>query len=90
MTFTRVKEAAQQGERIRRAGWSGGYFLVYQDGSVMHPDQARNPALQKAGKPVIIAPHFDMLHDHSGHLNMHVGWSPVVEDITAEDWEVVQ
>jgi hypothetical protein len=90
MNYTEAMIAARRGMVVRRTAWPFGTCVVYQSGSVIHPEQARNDGLKRLGSIVRVCQHYDLAAKRRGIYELTVGWKAQRHDAAATDWEVME
>jgi len=96
MNFSKALHLIKEGKLLTRTGWNGNnlqppaekprlyVFLV--EGSVFNVSREPLNAIFQAGTEITYRPHIDMRY-----VDGTVGvWGPVMDDILADDWEVVE
>jgi len=61
-------------------------YLFLQKGSVIRPEDGRNPALREMTGDITILPHIDMKSAGGGIV---IGWLASQTDMLSEDWVIL-
>ncbi len=90
MNFGKALEVVKTGKHIRRVNWNGkGMFVVFQkgypDGIPCNKQTAEAWGLNE-GDPFVCNPYLQ-IRCADGAYSM---WVPSINDVLAEDWEVVE
>ena len=85
LTFGDALEAAMQGAKIAREGWSGWVIFVPGSAHAM-PNKGTPYAKHLPGEPFYINGHFDM---KTADGSMLVGWTPSTLDMLGRDWKIL-
>ena len=90
MTFGHAIEAVKQDKKVARSGWNGkGMFIVYQKG---YPDgipcnkQTAKAWGMKEGDTFKCEPYLQIRMVNGSHSM----WVPSINDVLAEDWQIVE
>lgn len=90
LTFGQALELLKQGKKLTRPGWNGrGMFVVYQKG---YPDgipcnkQTAEAWGMNEGDLFICNPYLQIKNVNGSHSM----WVPSINDVLAEDWQVVE
>jgi hypothetical protein len=92
MTLEKALELCKMGLRITRSSWNGkDQFVYYQPGSIVAREDIRNTSILKWAMEqnisgASILGHFDFKKSNN---NIQCGWLASLEDMKADDWEVV-
>ena len=87
MNFSQALELIKQGKKLKRKGWNGKDQFVYLvDGSKFKVNRAPLLGIYEEGVEITYRPHIDMKYQ-DGTCGV---WSPMMGDLMAEDWEVLE
>ena len=90
MDFGKALEYVKQGEKIFRLGWNGkGMFVVYQKGypeGIPSNKQTAEAWGLNEGDLFKVEPYLQIRTAD----RTHAMWVPSIQDILAEDWEIVK
>lgn len=91
LNYSDAKELLFSGSFVRRKSWEEGNFILHVKGTFDLLPTEGTPYHKALGPNVKcnINHHIDMCTDHNGLKIFSVGWIPTDDDITANDWEVV-
>lgn len=93
MNFADAITCAQDGERIRRAGWNNkGAFVIFVRGQSNVTLRAGTPYHAVLGPATVnIQAHFDMIYPAAGDAAALCcpGWLASQADMLADDWEMI-
>ncbi len=89
LTFGMALEAVKQGKRIARTGWNGkGMFVVYQKGypqGIPCNEQTAKAWGMEQGELFRCEPYLQIKMVNGSHAM----WVPSINDVLAEDWQIV-
>lgn len=90
MNFGVVLEALKAGRCVARAGWVSGTEIFLVEGSDFSVNRPPLNKIFSEGVMVRYSPHIDILlpSEVMGPKRVQV-WTPVIEDLLAEDWSIV-
>lgn len=89
MNFGSALELLKTGAKLARAGWNGrGMFVIFRAGAnglVISSEQIAHELGKKMGDTFEIRPHFWLKNLDGSYFC----WVPSINDLLAEDWEVL-
>ena len=90
LTFGLAVEALKKGHKLARKGWNGkGMFVVYQKGypqGIPSNKQTADAWGMNEGDLFICQPYLQIKNVDGSHSM----WVPSINDVLAEDWEIVE
>jgi hypothetical protein len=95
MNFGKALTALQEGQKVRRMDWDRVKFVALMPGLILPPYNSQDSVAKVndrtakyigKDKPLDSRPYFS---SYNNRQQWQPGWLPSVEDILAEDWEVV-
>ena len=87
MNFGKTLEALKSGSKVAREGWNGkGLFVFLVAGSTFTVNRPPLLGIYPEGTVISYNPHLD-IKNVDGSIST---WVPSINDVLAEDWQVVE